>query len=197
MRSIKNGILKKRRDKDSLLEDQLTKVVNMLKSCKPGEFYENDKLSFLLDDSFNEARAFLVELIQGDKVSLACQAYKVLFLLGLARASIEDLLLLCSFLAKEKRADVDLREELEHLKNICDQVSSKDEDFDPGNTLQLFDRKTLRMCCYGTVNIKNALTYSEEKNDRIIVQEDKIYILNFEAGLIRMSKSSMNGLMAG
>jgi hypothetical protein len=88
MKSVNNG---------SLLIKALEHFLSSLSIVEPGSFMTGDKYSFILDANFNEARKFLVDLIQ-DKTSdkkviiLSC---KVLLMLGLARSSVEDFLILC------------------------------------------------------------------------------------------------------
>jgi hypothetical protein len=88
MKSVNNG---------SLLIKALEHFLSSLSIVEPGSFMTGDKYSFILDANLNEARKFLVDLIQ-DKTSdkkviiLSC---KVLLMLGLARSSVEDFLILC------------------------------------------------------------------------------------------------------
>jgi hypothetical protein len=61
-----------------------------------------------------------VELISesGTDRRVVVLAYKVLLMLGLARSSVEDLLVLCSLLKEKKHSDIDLRDELKILRDI-------------------------------------------------------------------------------
>lgn len=74
-----------------------------------------DQLSITLDVNLNEARSFLLSVAHdpaspAEAVSLAA---RTIFLLGLARSNIEDLLL--SLATLEIRPYVDLRSELEMI----------------------------------------------------------------------------------
>ena len=63
-------------------------------------------------------------------------ALKVLFMLGLARGSVEDLLTLTSVLAKNKHGSVDLRAELRILRDLnAKELTSigKDVEFTSGD----------------------------------------------------------------
>ena len=82
-----------------LLEKSLENVVESLKQTEPKDLYENDRLSFSLDASINNARTFLVELIKTGSPRLSCLSYKIILLIGMARACVEDLLLVCTYLA--------------------------------------------------------------------------------------------------
>lgn len=129
------NVLREMKSMGNLLEKSLENVVESLKRCEPGEFYANDKLSFSMDISFNDARAFMIELIQTGSARVACLAYKTLFLIGMARSNVEDLLTICQLLGSEKRVEIDLRDEIEILKKVYDKetmAASKQEDFNPG-----------------------------------------------------------------
>jgi len=106
-----------------LLERSMEQMVESLKNCTPGDFFENDKLSFSIDASFNDARVFLIDLIKTGSKYQASLAYKIILLLGIARSNVEDLLTICSLLANEKRLEIDLRDEISILKKIYDKES--------------------------------------------------------------------------
>ena len=55
-------VLQQMKGMGDLLEKSLENVVESLKQCEPKDLYENDRLSFSLDASINNARTFLVEL---------------------------------------------------------------------------------------------------------------------------------------
>jgi hypothetical protein len=84
----------------AILIKLLEHIVQALKKIEPGSLFTNDKFSFKLDASLNEARTYLVHLIAGNDTQKRERilAYKVLFLMGIARNSIEDLLVICSLL---------------------------------------------------------------------------------------------------
>lgn len=104
----------------ALLVKLLEHIVQALKKIEPGSLYTNDKFSFKLDASLNEGRTYLVQLISANDTSKRERilAYKVLFLLGIARNSIEDLLVICSLLKLKAISDVDLRQELKMLLDL-------------------------------------------------------------------------------
>jgi len=136
----------------------LEHVLETLKRVEPGSFLSDDKVSFALDASLNEARAFLVELIddQGSSGRLVTLAHKVILAMGLARSNVEDLLVLCSLLSRPK-ADVDLRDELQFLKDVDEQefrVVDQDEDFEPGEVREIGEEVTMPLCSAGGDGIK-------------------------------------------
>lgn len=126
----------------ALLVKSLEHFHQILKQAEPGSFHTGDKLSFVLDSNLNEARAFLLELVEDqatDKRVLAL-GVKILFMLGLARGSVEDLLTLTSVLSKTKNVNIDLRAELRILRDLeAKELASisKDEDFDAGEPKRL------------------------------------------------------------
>ena len=73
-------------------------------------------MSFMLDANLNEARAFLLSVIDDSKSPPRAidLAGKTIFLLGMARSCVEDLLLTASHLDKD--LSLDLRPELEKIK---------------------------------------------------------------------------------
>lgn len=178
-----------------LLDKSLENVIESLKQCEPKDLYENDRLSFSLDASINNARTFLVELIKSGTPRQACLSYKILLLLGLARACVEDFLLVSTFLAKEKRAEIDLRDELEILKKSYDKetkAAKVEEEFDPGEIIYIMeDEVEMRVCSYGSNEINCNID-----QDTWIVDGDHIYLLNEDKGLFKLSVGTQ-GKMAG
>lgn len=75
----------------------------------------------MIDSNLNDARTFLVSIIEdGTSVKRAVElAFKILLLLGVVRSNVEDLLLVATLLNKHN-AQVDLRQELEFLKEEGD-----------------------------------------------------------------------------
>jgi len=110
MKAINNG---------ALLTKSLEHVLQTLKQVEPGTFHSSDRTSFVLDASLNDARAFLLELASESSTDqrVVVLAYKVLLMLGLARSSVEDLLVLTTHLG-EKGHTVDLRDELKILRDM-------------------------------------------------------------------------------
>lgn len=114
----------------------------------------------MLDSNLNEARAFLLELIeeQATDKRVLVLAVKILFMLGLARGSVEDLLTLTSVLTKTKHVNIDLRAELRILRDLeAKELASisKDEDFDSGEA-QVLGKGAVKMpiCNSGGNGIK-------------------------------------------
>ena len=71
----------------------------------------------MIDANLNDARQFLVSIIE-DPSSVPRSrelAYKIIILLGVVRANVEDLLLVSTLLDKHKH-EVDLRDELNQIK---------------------------------------------------------------------------------
>lgn len=96
--------------------------------------------------------------------------------MGLARHNVEDMLIVCHYLSIEKRTEIDLRDEIEILRNIYDKetkAASKEEEFDPGDINEIFDDIDMRICSYGN----NRITCRPER-DTWIVDGDYIYLLN-------------------
>jgi hypothetical protein len=100
----------------SMLTNSLKYLYETLKSLSRGSLHDVDQHSITLDVNLNEARSFLLSVAldptsPAEAVSLAA---KSIFLLGLARSNIEDLLL--SLETLEIRPNVDLRSELEMIQ---------------------------------------------------------------------------------
>lgn len=56
-------VLEQMKGMGDLLEKTMENAVETLKRMEPGDFYENDKLSFQVDVCFNDSRGFLIDLI--------------------------------------------------------------------------------------------------------------------------------------
>lgn len=128
-------VLQQMKGMGDLLEKSLENVVVSLKQCEPKQLYDTNRLAFSLDASINNGRSFLLDLIKNGTTTQANLSYKILLLIGLARANVEDLLLVCSFLTEEKRDGIDLREEIQVLKKYYDKqtkAAEKVEEFDAG-----------------------------------------------------------------
>lgn len=154
----------------------MANAVESLKRCEPGDFYENDRLSFSMDANLNDARRFLVDIIKNSEGRVACLAYKIIFLIGLARSCVGDMLLICSLLFNENRPEIDLRDEILMLKKIYDKetkAASKEDDFDPGDILDVIDEVEMRVSSYG----ENKWT-PENVKDTWLVHGDFIYALS-------------------
>lgn len=128
-------VLQQMKGMGDLLEKSLENLVISLKQCEPKELYEKDRLAISLDASINNGRAFLLDLIKNGTTTQASLSYKILLLIGLARANVEDLLLVCFLLSEETRDGIDLREEILVLKKHYDKqtkAAKKEEEYDPG-----------------------------------------------------------------
>ena len=71
----------------------------------------------MIDSNLNDARNFLVTVIEDkDSTKRAVElAFKIILLLGVVRANVEDFLIVSTLLDKHN-SNVDLRQELEFLK---------------------------------------------------------------------------------
>lgn len=166
-------VLQEMKGMGQILEKTMANVIESLKRCEPGDFYENDRLSFSIDASLNDAREFLIDLIKNGDGKIACLAYKILFLIGLARSCVEDMLLICTFLFNEKRPEIDLRDEIQMLKKIYDKetkAATKEEDFHPGAISDVHKEVEMRICSYGSRRVR-----PENSIDTWIVDRDIIY----------------------
>jgi hypothetical protein len=101
-----------------MLTNSLEYLYQTLRYAEGGSLYSTDKLSFMIDSNLNDARSFLVSIIE-DKNSaprVVELALKIILLLGHVRSNVEDLLIVATLLDKHK-SEVDLRAELELLKH--------------------------------------------------------------------------------
>jgi hypothetical protein len=189
MKAINNG---------ALLIKSLEHFLQILRTAEPGSFHTGDKLSFVLDSSLNEARTFLVELIkdQGAEQQVVVLAHKALFMLALARASVEDLLVLCSALTdseRSKNSAIDLRMELRVLRDIeAQQLTSisKDTEFDSGEARAL--RKTaVRM---PICNSNGDGIQIRPSTDSWVLEGGFFYALISGRGLVKLQTGSLGGM---
>lgn len=101
-----------------MLVNSLEYLYQSLRHTEAGSLYNTDKLSFMIDSNLNEARTFLLSIIQdgegSPKRALELSA-KLILLIAIARSNVEDLLIVISLLDKDD-FQVDLRPELELLK---------------------------------------------------------------------------------
>ena len=100
-----------------MLVKSLEYLYQTLKYSEPGSLYSTDKLSFMIDSNLNDARNFLVTVIEDkDSSKRAVElAYKIIFMFGISRSNVEDFLVISTLLDKHN-SKVDLRYELELLK---------------------------------------------------------------------------------
>jgi len=101
----------------SMLVNTLEYLYQTIKQMQPGSLSDSDQMSFMIDANLNEARTFLLSIIEDStSVQRAVElSVKMIFLLGLARSSIEDFLIVINLLDNEN-LKVDLREEIQLLK---------------------------------------------------------------------------------
>jgi hypothetical protein len=121
-----------------MLVNSLEYLYQTLRYAEPGSLYSTDKLSFMIDSNLNDARSFLVSLIEeglaangaGNKRATEL-AFKILLLLGIVRSNVEDLLMVATFMDRLKgdQQSVDLRVELEILlKESSSSISTKNDE---------------------------------------------------------------------
>ena len=92
-----------------MLVNSLEYLYQTLRYAEPGSLYSTDKLSFMIDSNLNDARSFLVSLIEeglaaegkGNKRATEL-AFKILLLLGIVRSNVEDLLMVATFMDRLK-----------------------------------------------------------------------------------------------
>jgi hypothetical protein len=189
LKSINNG---------ALLTRSLEQFIATLKQTKPGSFHSGDKQSFVLDASLNTVRAFLVELINGHDTDkkVATLAFKMIFLLGLARSSVEDFLVLVSLLSDKKHSDIDLREELHILKVLESKelaTVSKETKFDAGEVTYLGQRPTEMPICILKGESTSGILYFN-KEDSWVQDGTYIYALIKGQGLVKLSMGVQGGM---
>lgn len=130
-----------------ILTQFLKQVVINLHRVDAGSFFEAaDKTSFILDATLNDARAFILELIEEKKGSdpeVVHESMRLLMSLAVARQSVEDLLTVSSLLGDKTVAkDVDLRQEIHRMLQDAGQAKQQDEENEEtyGSTLEDLDR---------------------------------------------------------
>jgi hypothetical protein len=98
-------------------------------------------------------------------------------------------------LSKEKRPEIDLRDEIEILKKSYDKETKAakiEEEFDPGEVIGIMeDEVELRVCSYGSNEIS-----CDIDQDTWIVDGDHIYLLKEGKGLFKLSVGTQDK-MAG
>jgi hypothetical protein len=94
-----------------MLSNSLEYLYQTLRQAQPGSLYSTDKISFMIDSNLNDARAFMVGIIE-DKTSSPRSvelAFKIILLLGIVRSNVEDYLLVVSLLEKHPDLSIDLK----------------------------------------------------------------------------------------
>ena len=92
-----------------MLVNSLEYLYQTLRYAEPGSLYSTDKLSFMIDSNLNDARSFLVSLIEesisnagsGNKRATEL-SFKILLLLGIVRSNVEDFLMVATLLDRLK-----------------------------------------------------------------------------------------------
>ncbi len=85
-----------------MLVNSLEYLYQTLRYAEPGSLYSTDKLSFMIDSNLNDARGFLVTIVEDSSSQPRAVelAFKILLLLGVVRSNVEDLLLVATLLDK-------------------------------------------------------------------------------------------------
>lgn len=101
-----------------MLVNALEYMHQTLRNLEPGALYSTDKLSFMIDANLNDARAFLVSVIENsNNPERAIElSFKIILLIGIARSNIEDLLIVATLVDKQQ-PHFDLRQELAQLRD--------------------------------------------------------------------------------
>lgn len=159
-----------------MLVNSLEYLYQTLRFAEPGSLYSTDKLSFMIDQNINDARGFLVSIIEEKNAQKESAhphravelAYKILLLMGIVRSNVEDLLLVSTLLMKHD-AQVELRQELELLKEEGDSAS------DDGGSLKkdFKERKTTRQ---GMIFYLKSGQYQQEIKVKAAFATDGQYI---------------------
>jgi hypothetical protein len=149
----------------------------------------------VLDSNLNDARAFLLELIEDQAADkrVVVLALKILFMLGLARGSVEDLLTLTSVLNENKHGSIDLRAELRILRDLeAKELASisKDEEFDSGDA-QVLGKGAVKMpiCNSGGDGIK-----IRPSRDSWALEDGFFYALISGRGLVKLQTGTRGGM---
>lgn len=110
-----------------MLVNSLEYLYQTLKFAEPGSLYSTDKLSFMIDSNLNDARQFLVQIIEDSSANKRAVelAYKIILLLGIVRSNVEDFIIVATLLDKHN-SQVDLRQELEIIKDDSTDIASAD-----------------------------------------------------------------------
>lgn len=159
-----------------MLVNSLEYLYQTLRFAEPGSLYSTDKLSFMIDSNLNDARSFLVNIIEdAQSAKRAVElAYKILLLLGIVRSNVEDLLLVSTLLMKYN-AQVDLRQELELLKEEGDSTGD-----DASSKRDFKERLVTKV---GTIFYLKSGTHVQEIKQKAAFASDGQYIYMHQEGL--------------
>ena len=174
-----------------MLVNSLEYLYQTLRFAEPGALYSTDKLSFMIDSNLNDARSFLVTLIeesaaQGTLNGRATDlAFKILLLLGIVRSNVEDLLIVATLLDKYKLTTIDLRQELDALLKDGGEVESEEAAASNATVKKLpkfGDKKTTKS---GILFYLKAGQYAQQIKQRasFAVDGDGQYIYMHQEGL--------------
>lgn len=196
---------------ENLLTSSLSVLLESLKAYRPGALYSvSDRMSFQLDQSLNEAREFLAENLERHlqrgvpNKELASVTLKLIFMLGVVRSSIEDFLIVLSFMQKYPMLDfVDLTPEL----SICYKFygftlesSTEAKNIESAQQYSIGKQNVLT-----TTPLSNLLTggalfeLRSTQGDRMICDNEFIYfykhaaVPGFNPGIYKMSQTRMVG----
>ena len=193
-----------------MLVNSLEYLYQTLRFAEPGSLYSTDKLSFMIDSNLNDARQFLVTIIEEGAKSSSEEpskkraielSFKIILLLGIVRSNVEDFLLVATLLDKYK-VQVDLRQELDALlKDSTTQAESAGPEDAGSQSLKKFpkfgEKKTTKS---GLIFYLKAGTHQQEIKQRAafaIESETQIVFMHQEGlGLLRMG-SGVSGQMIG
>ena len=133
-----------------MLVNSLEYLYQTLRFAEPGSLYSTDKLSFMIDANLNDARQFLVSIIEegASQSSTVTKraielSVKIILMLGIVRSNVEDLLMVATLLEKYPSLQVDLRHELDVLLK-GDSASSGPEDSGSKKLGKFGEKKTTK-----------------------------------------------------
>ncbi|CDW73494.1 UNKNOWN [Stylonychia lemnae] len=179
-------------NKDMLI-NSLEYLYQTLRYAEQGSLYSTDKLSFMIDSNLNDARSFLVSIIEDQSSAKRAVelAFKILLLLGVVRSNVEDLLLVATLLEKHN-AQVDLRQELELLKE--ESTGSQDG----SDSVLKKDYKERKVTRTGTIFYLQSGSFKQEIKQRASFASDGQYIYMHQEGLglLKMGTGAQGQMIA-
>jgi hypothetical protein len=183
-----------------MLVNSLEYLYQTLRFAEPGSLYSTDKLSFMIDSNLNDARQFLVSLIEEGKgpqraVELA---FKIILLLGIVRSNVEDFLIVATLLDRYKSSPVDLRQELDLLiKEGACEVEGPEDPAQSKKHVKFGEKKTTKS---GLIFYLKAGQHQQEIKQRasfaIDGEAQTVYMHQEGLGLLKMGSGS-GGQMIG
>jgi hypothetical protein len=111
---------------ESMLLNSLEYMFQHLNQLEAGSLFSNDRSSFVIDANLNEARAFLLSIVEDKDSSNKIKevASRILVKIALARSNVEDLLIIAKLIDSDD-FQIDLRSEIELLKGESNSKESK------------------------------------------------------------------------